>query len=213
MVVTWKFTPSGVNASNTSQAFPFALVRTPVGSRVTADASVPAATYAGYRIAANMGQTLGNSNPFQLTEWAGGSNNFLSTSAAWVAESPNVNGGTSGNHGFDSGTLYTMVWTMTRNAGPDTIGGNGDDTLTIDVTMSGGTLNGTGSEHVNFEDPTPSSFSYDMLGFRPTLATSTATSFDTTLFKVEGPLPVPEPCSLGVFGFACMIGRRRRCRR
>src|ERR1017187_7347442 len=67
--ITWVFTPSSVNAGNTSLQFPLAIVNTPSGSRRTSDGSPVQAAYAGYAMFMNMGQTLGNRTPFSLREW------------------------------------------------------------------------------------------------------------------------------------------------
>jgi hypothetical protein len=201
--VTWVFTPSNVNANNTSQNFRFALVDTVAGSgsaRATTDGTLPNAIYQGYAIFGNMGQTLGNSNPFQLRE------RTLATSGALLNNSGDFstqlqNGATTPNHGYDSGTQYTMVWEMTRNG----------SSLDISVNMSGGTLDNDGSAVITFNDATPNSFTYDTFGIRPSGATTTAELFDTSLFKVETFL-VPEPAAMTllVLGALPMI---RRCRR
>lgn len=168
---TWIFTPTNVNVSNTSQNFRLALADAP--SRLSSDGSPPSAAYKGYAMFMNMGQTLGNSNPFQLREWNTSSDDLLAASGAWAAL---ANGATSGNHGYDSLTQYTFVMTLTRNASSG---------LDIVATMTGGTLNGSGTATVSFTDTSPSSFTYDTFGLRPSNAASTADKFDTTLFKVE----------------------------
>ena len=193
--LTWAFTPTGVNANNTSQGFNLAVVLAP--SRMTADGSVPSAAYLGYASFMNMGQTLGNANPFQLRRWTnpGSSGALLGTSGNWTSVG---NGATSGNPGYASGTQYTYVMTLTRNAG------NG---LDIVSTMTGGNLNGTGSATVSWTDTTAAQgFSFDMFDIRPTSEATTATTFDTSLFQIEF-TQVPEPSSaalagLGVLGLA-----------
>jgi pectate lyase len=65
---------------------------------------------------------------------------------------------------------------MTRNAA------NG---LEIVATMSGGTLNNSGTASISFTDAAPNSLKFDTFGVRPSSAASTAGQFDTTLFKVE----------------------------
>src|SRR5262249_43075534 len=133
-------------------------------------------------------------------ERTGGSNPFLNNSSDW--NTALGNGATSTNHGYDSGTMYTLVWTVTRN-------GAG---LDITATMSGGTLNNSGTASVTANDPNGNGFSFDIFGVRPSSSTNTATSFDTSLFKVEF-TTVPEPASLTialVFGAFFGAWRRRR---
>ena len=100
-------------------------------------------------------------------------------------------GATSGNHGYDNGTQYTLEWTMTRNAAAG---------LDQDVKMSGGTLDGDGTAEVTFTDCAPGSlggFTFDTFAIRPSGATTTASIFDTSLFKVEtNTVTVPEPASM-----------------
>ena len=203
--ITWQFTPNNVNASNTSQNFRIAVTDTPTAARLASDATPGTAAYTGYALFSNMGQTLGNANPFQLRERTnpgpGGSGAFLSSSGDWSAL---ANGVSSGAAGYTSGTLYTMIMTLTRTAAGE---------LDVNVTMSGGTLNGTGTASVSFTDPTPNggSFSFDTFGIRPSDVASSASSFDTVLFKVEGP-SVPEPASLAILGLSglALVGRRSR---
>ena len=102
----------------------------------------------------NMGQTLGNANPFRLMErnvcqWRYAEQHRLAGLA---------NGATSGNHGYDSGTAYTFQMTLTRNA----LSGLDSSSL-----MTGGTLNNSGLASVSFTDLTPNSFSFDTFSLRP----------------------------------------------
>src|SRR4051794_21026970 len=85
--VTWTFTPTGVNSGNASQAFNLALANSQSATRISSDTSPGSAVYSGYSMFMNMGQTLGNGNPFALREWILGATagNFLSTSANWGA--------------------------------------------------------------------------------------------------------------------------------
>jgi hypothetical protein len=214
--VTWTFTPTNINngtAANTSQNLPIALVQTPAASRISADASAPLTTYAGYSIFMNFSAPLGNGSPFQLREWGttagpgGVSGALLGTSGNWAAESPNVNGGTATNTGFVSGQQYTFQMTLTRDL-------TTPSSLDVSASITGGSLNGTGSESISFVDPTPNSFSYDTFAFRPASANGTAASFDTTNFRVDF-TAVPEPASVVMMGFSggalglLVLGRSR----
>jgi hypothetical protein len=206
--LTWVFTPSNVNASNTSQNFRFAIVDTPAAARLAANGAPGTAAYTGYAIFANMGQTLGNSNPFRLMRRNVASGAMLSASGDWVGIG--TTGATSGNDGYDSGAAYTLVWTITRNA----LSG-----LDHDVAMTGTGLDGDGTAQVLFTDATPGlgGFVYDTFSIRPSGATTTAELFDTTLFKVETNVPIiPEPTSAALLGLgtlALTLLSRRRCSR
>ena len=174
--ITWVFTPSGVNSSSTSSSgLRLAVVDSPSASRLTSDGSPGNSTYAGYGVFMNMATTLGNSSSFQLMERSapGTSSAFLSASGSWTAV---ANGAGSGKTGYASGTQYTFVMTFSRNASSG---------LDITATMTGGSLNTTGSISVAYSDSTPNSFTFDTFGLRPSAAADSATSFDTSLFKVE----------------------------
>jgi hypothetical protein len=157
----------------------------------------------------NFSSPLGNSNPFQLRERTAANSTLLNSSGDWTAL---ANGATTGNTGYVSGTQYTMTWIMTRTVGPDSVSGNADDGLSIDVSMAGGSLNSPGSfPHVIFTDATPNTFSYDTFNVRPAASTSTAATFDLNRFQVDFS-QVPEPTSivlLGLCGLACAAVRRR----
>ncbi|HUJ12008.1 MAG TPA: immunoglobulin domain-containing protein [Verrucomicrobiae bacterium] len=176
--ITWVFTPTTVNSGNTSLEFPLAVVDSPLGSRVSSDTSPSAAAYAGYAMFMNMGQTLGNNNPFSLEERVA-SGDLLSSSGKWgangTASAILTNGATSGNHGFDSGTQYTFTMTFTHN------GSN----LDITATMIGGTYNNSGTGTVFYTDSTPNSFKFDTFAIRPAHSSTTAAQWDTSLFEVE----------------------------
>ena len=173
MRITWTFMPTGVATSGTSQNFRMAIVNSPSGSRLTSDGTPASAAFAGYAMFMNMATTLGGSKPFNLMARNVSSSDLLSTSGNWVSL---TNGATGGNHGYDSGTQYTFIITMTRN------GANG---LEIAATMSGGTLNNSGTAFLSFTDAAPNSLTFDTFNLRPSSAASTASQFDTTLFKVE----------------------------
>ena len=202
MKLTWSFTLSGVNAGNTSQGFNIAVAQTPgSGVRTTGDASVPSAAYKGYAMFMNMAPTLGNANPFRLMEWntSVASGALLGTSGNWTAL---ANGATTGNAGYADGISYTYTMLLTRT-------GSG---LDIVSTMTGGTLNGSGTATVSFSDATPSTFAYDTFDIRPTSEVLTASQFDTTLFKVETNA-IPEPSTMlfsGLGALAFAVWRRVR---
>src|ERR1017187_2004362 len=173
--ITWVFTPSNVNASSTSSSGLRLAVVGNSGTRITSDNSPGSSTYAGYGMFMNMATTLGSSTPFQLMERnaPGTSSALLSSSGSWTAL---ANGATSGHIGYASGTQYTFVMTVTRNSA------NG---LDIVATMTGGSLNNTGSASASFTDSSPGSFTFDTFALRPSSATDSASTFDTSLFKVE----------------------------
>ena len=198
MKVTWIFTPTNVNTLNTSQNFRLAVVNSPAASRLAANGTPGSSTYTGYGMFMNMGQTLGNSNPFRLMEH---DNNgaLLSGSGDWL---PLANGATSGNTGYASGTEYTFTMTMTRTAA---------NQVQVDASMTGGNLDNDGSAVVSFLDATPNggSFSFDTFALRPSGASTTAEIFDTRLFRVQ--FRVPEPTSFvlaAVAGLVILFARR-----
>ena len=70
--ITWTFTPNGVNPSNTSQAFNFAVVDTPTDVLIPGDNfSITNEQYWGYAMFCNMGGQFNNSTPYGLRKWAG----------------------------------------------------------------------------------------------------------------------------------------------
>jgi hypothetical protein len=198
--VRWAFKTGDVNVSNTSQNFRIALVDTATdANRLTVDGAPGSDTYPGYALFGNMGETTGNGNSFQLRERLAATNSdILATSGNWTAL---ANGLGNTAVGYTDNTNYQFDLTLTRNASSG---------LDILMTMTGGTIGGTGTVTVNFTDPTPSSFTYDTFEIRPSGSGTTATSFDTTQFLVEG--PVPEPSSMALAGVAA-IGLLRRGRR
>jgi hypothetical protein len=202
--VTWKFSLSGVNAGNTSQNFRFGVVDS--DARLAGDGTLPATTYAGYGIWANMGPTLGNSNSFQLRE------RTLTTAGTLFNTTSDFggvlgNGAVTGLNGYTADTQYTMTWLMTRAA---------MNSLDLNVSLSGGTLgNGGGSNDGKIEvvvnDPTPNTFKFDTFSIRIVSELTTATEFRTSLFSVT---VVPEPSALacGMIAVAGLLGAARRRR-
>lgn len=206
MKVTWKFSLSNVNTSNTSQNFRVALVDSPSATRVAgANGSPGSGAYTGYGMFMNMGQTLANGNAFQLRERVVASGDLLSTSGNWgangTANAGLGNGATNGAPGYTAGTVYTMVWDLTHTLA---------DELAINVTMTGGTLDNDGVASVSVVDPSPNGFTFDTFGIRPSGATTTAELFDTSQFQVDFN-PVPEPASMALLslGGLAMLRRRR----
>lgn len=198
MKVTWNFTLSNVNAGNTSQNFRVALFDSPNGSRATVDPFTGANdAYTGYSMFMNMGPTLGNSSPFQLRERNIASGDLLGTSGNWANL---VNGASSGNAGYAAGTPYSMEWNLLRNLAGE---------LEISVRMTGGNLNNAGFALASFVDTTPQPFTFDSFAIRPSGATTTAETFDTSLFKVEY-IAVPEPASLSALAMVGAMALRRR---
>jgi hypothetical protein len=204
--VTWKFIPTNVNTSNTSNHLRIALVDTPGASRISTNAAPNSAAYNGYALFMNMGQTLAVTTPMQLKERVVASSDLLSTSNNWGANGTAggnlATGGTNTAAGYAAGTEYTLTIDLTRTLA---------DQLQIDASMTGGSLNNTGTLSVSYLDASPNggSFIFDTFGIRPSGATTTAELFDTTLFKVE--TIVPEPASAALIGLAGLaLARYRR---
>lgn len=201
--VTWKFKLSGLGTGNTSQNFRVAVVNSPAAARLSTEDAPASATYTGYGLFANMGPTLGNSNPFRLVERTNptSSTALLSASGEWTGLS--TTGAANGNPGYANDVEYTFEMSLTRGAG---------DSMDINLSIAGGNLNGTGLAQVIFNDVTPNggSFSFDTFSVRPSDAATTASTFDTTLFRVVY-TPIPEPATIGLaIGAAGLLLRRRR---
>jgi hypothetical protein len=201
--VTWTFTPTTVNSTNVSQGLRVALVNWPESglARQTADGNPGTAAYGGYALFINMGQTIGHANPFQLLERTdpNTATALLSASGSWTALDDEEATGTTG---YVDGTSYTFTFTATRTAAGE---------LDILSTMSGGSLGGDGTHSVAFTDTTPNTFTFDTFSLRPSSAALTAAQFDTSLFRVDTNVPIPEPTSLALVGAgAAALLRRRR---
>jgi hypothetical protein len=65
--------------------------------------------------------------------------------------------------------------------------------------MTGGNINSTGNVSVSTTDASPNSFVFDTFSLRPSNASTTASQFDTSRFKVEF-TTVPEIGSLWLMG-------------
>ncbi len=203
MRVTWVFTPHNVNASNTSQNLRIALVDSPPLARIAANGSPGSAAYTGYGVFANMGETLGRNDAFELVERAVAGGALLSSSGAWTDVALAASDGGTGNPGYTDDTTYTFIMELTRNA---------LNQIEISSSMTGGNLNGVGSLSASSIDVDPASFLFDTFAVRPSGATTTAEVFDTHLFRVD--FIVPEPASialLGSCGLALALMRRRKC--
>lgn len=203
--LTWVFTPTGVTTTSTgNQDMRLAIVDS--SARLAADGTPANGVYSGYGIFFNMrAGTLGNNSSFRVMEWAvaGGANNLLSTAGAWAqdAAATSVAGTTPG---YTSGNTYTLFWSITKTA-------TGAD-IYQSITDSGGLLDGDGVLDLSYSDATAQPLSFDTFALRPQTPELSATSFDTTLFRVEL-TQVPEPTiaaliGVGLLGWAG--GRRNR---
>ncbi len=173
--VTWVFSLSGLNATSTGQGFRVAIVDSPAAARITTETTPGTAAYAGYGLFGNMRSgTLGNANSFAIMERANASGALLSASGDW---SLRANGAGNSTPGYANDTPYTFIMTFTRSAA---------DELDITATMTGAGLGVDGNGlSVSYLDNTPNSFTFDTFNTRPQTGNDTATTFNTSLFKVE----------------------------
>jgi hypothetical protein len=193
--ITWKFTPTGVDATNTSntgQNFRLAIVDWPEGStaRLTTNGAPGSAAYAGYAMFMHMRTNYGGA--FQLRERTNATvaGAFLSASGVWTGTLAND---TSTGDGYTDGTNYTFVFQATLLTG---------GSLEIVATMTGGTLGGDGQLSMTYTDAAPNSLTFDTFGVRPQAGNLTATNFITTLFKTEFTPGGCTPASYDVTGGA-----------
>jgi hypothetical protein len=202
--VTWVFTLTDVNASNTSQNLRIAVVDTPSGQHLGADGTPGSGAYTGYGIFGNMGQTFDHSDPFELVERADDSGALLSSSGEWEDDLLAAKDGIDGNAGYAAGVQYTFLMTITRNASSN---------LDISASMTGGNLDGDGSLSVAVSNVAPNrgSYTFDTFALRPSTPESTAAIIDTNLFKAEF-IPIPEPAAAALVGLGALslAGIRRR---
>jgi hypothetical protein len=203
--ITWAFTPSGVVSTNPApgQSFRIAIADSPLANRLLADGAPGNGIYPGYALFASMSTTVNHANPFNLMERniGAGSTAFLSASGSWTSLDDEEVAGTTG---YTDGTLYTFTFSATLNG----LGG-----LDIYSSMAGGALGGDGLHEVTFTDATPNSLTFDSFAVRPSSLGTTATQFDTSLFKVEL-TQVPEPTVTALMGIGLMglIAARRNRR-
>jgi hypothetical protein len=218
--VAWTFKPTGVandDMANTGQNFRLAVVDSPASLRVSTNASPANSTtedYNGYAMFMNMDQTLRRSSPFTLMKRAAVGPFLANGSPYWT--STGVDDGATNDPGYTSDQSFTYMMTITRNA---------LDGLDIVSRMEGAGLGPLvegvprGYLEVTHTDAAPTTFAFDTFGVRVSAAATTATTFDTSNFKVEKltvALPiasaVPEPGGLvsGLMALVALKCRRRR---
>ncbi len=200
MVLTWQFSLTGVNASNSSQGLRIAVVDSP-NNRIAANGTPGNAAYTGYGIFGNMGVNFGHSRPWDLMTRNGGGA-LLSSSGTWA--SAGVQDGTNGALGYADGVNYTFTFEAERLA---------NDELEVTTSMAGQGLNGgAGLMTSTYVDASPASFLFDTFALRPSQAVQTATIFDTSLFRVEFIPLIPEPTSFALLGLSTLALALRRKR-
>jgi hypothetical protein len=211
--VTWKFSLTGTSTDgNTSQNLRMAIGDSPAASRLVGEGAPGSQAYSGYAVFANMGETLGRSDPWEIYKRADSGGNYLSSSGEWISK---VEDGDLDAEGYADDVEYTVVLTLTRTAA---------DEIEFIASITGGDLNGDGDLTATYLDTTPTlwnstqpiptgGFKFDTFGLRPSSLATTAAVFHTTFFSVEGPRVIPEPTTLaliGLSGFALLAIRRRR---
>ncbi len=205
LLITWVFSPLGANiAQNSGQNMRLALVNG--ATRLTADGAPADQNFPGYALFLNMGTITGRTTPFQLLERTTINGNLLASSGNWTsrANAPGFGNGATG-YAYGGTTIYTNVWSLKLVNATD---------LEVNISMSGGNLNGSGFASVVFTDSTPVALSFDTFALRPSAASATAEQFDTTLFRVEF-IPIPEPSTMLLVssGLVAMVAALRRRRR
>lgn len=173
--ITWVFSLTGLNAASTGQGFRVAVVDSPSGARISSDTTPGSAAYTGYAIFGNMRSgNLGNANAFAIMERVNASGALLSASAEWGSR---ANGADTTTPGYTAGTPYTYTITFTRTVANE---------LDINATITGSGLGAGGNGlSVSYVDASPNTFTFDTFNTRPQTGNDTATTFDTSLFKVE----------------------------
>ena len=173
--ITWVFSLTGLNAASTGQGFRVAVVDSPSGARISSDTTPGSAAYTGYAIFGNMRSgNLGNANSFAIMERVNASGALLSASAEWGSR---ANGADTTPPGYTAGTPYTYTITFTRTVANE---------LDINATITGSGLGvGGNGLSVSYVDATPNTFTFDTFNTRPQTGNDTATTIDTSLFKVE----------------------------
>ncbi|MES2920362.1 MAG: immunoglobulin domain-containing protein [Verrucomicrobiota bacterium] len=177
--VTLRFTPVGVNATNSSRALRIGLFDFSGGTRTTADNSSPAGEgVAGYALNMNFGQTFGVAGPISIRERTTVSSSDLMGSAGDFTTLPDGDGGAAdGSPGFVSGALHTLEWSITRT------------TAGAEITATFSRSDGWSITHTATDDSPVVDF--DGFALRPANSAQTATSFVFSRITVEKLNAVP----------------------